>query len=167
YGLTEFTPVSRNMRNEARPGTVGPLCDQVTCRIDAPALDGSGEILIRTPHETGSYYRRPVETGEAHREGWFRTGDMGRMEDGHIVFAKELKNTRKINGNLVDLEEIARAIRLDPDVAEARVGWEKNSLFAHLAVSRHIDFDEKTKRLKSSLREILAEYKIPKQFNAL
>jgi long-chain acyl-CoA synthetase len=167
YGLTEFTPVSGNRRNEARPGTVGPLCDQVTCRIDAPASDGSGEILIRTPHETGVYYRRPRESEESRRDGWFCTGDIGRMEDGHLVFVKELKNTRKINGNLVDLEEIARAIRLDTDVAEARVGWEKNSLFAHLALSRHIDFNEKTKRLKSSLREILAEYKIPRQFNAL
>jgi long-subunit acyl-CoA synthetase (AMP-forming) len=167
YGLTEFTPVSRNMRNEARPGTVGPLCDQVTCRIDTPAADGSGEILIRTPHQTGTYYRRPGETAEAHRDDWFRSGDIGRMEDGHLVFAKELKNTRKVNGNLVDLEEIARAIRLDTDVAEARVAWERNTLSAHLAVSRHINFEEKTKRLKSSLREILAEYKIPRQFSAV
>jgi long-chain acyl-CoA synthetase len=167
YGLTEFTPVSGNRRHEARPGTVGPLCDQVSCRIDASTPDGAGEILIKTPHVTGSYYRRPRESGEAHRDGWFKTGDMGRIDEGHLVFEKEIKNTRKINGNLVDLEEITRAIRLDKDVAEVQVGWENNSLFAHLALSPHIDFDEKTKRLKSSLREIVAEYKIPKKFSVL
>lgn len=167
YGLTEFTPVSRNMRHEARPGTVGPLCNQVECRIDALTPDGAGEILIKTPHETGVYYRRPRESGEAHRDGWFRTGDMGRIDQGHLVFVKELKNTRKINGNLVDMEEISHAIRLDKDVAEVQVGWENNSLFAHLALSQHIDFDEKTKRLKFSLREILAEYKVPKRFSVL
>ncbi|MGA2639910.1 MAG: class I adenylate-forming enzyme family protein [Spirochaetia bacterium] len=167
YGLTEFTPVSRNMRNEARPGTVGPLCDQVECRIDASTPEEAGEILIKTPHETGVYYRRPRESGEAHRDGWFRTGDMGRIDKGHLVFVRELKKTRKVNGNLVDLEEISRAIRLDKDVADLQVGWEKNSLFAKLALSKNIDFLDKAKELKSALREILAEYKIPKQFIAL
>jgi long-subunit acyl-CoA synthetase (AMP-forming) len=167
YGLTECTPVSGNTRDEARPGTVGPLCDQVACRIDASAADGAGEILIKTPHMTGSYYRRPRESGEAHRDAWFKTGDMGRIDQGHLVFVKELKNTRKINGNLVDIEEISRAILLDRDVADVQVEWENNSLFAHLALSRHIDFDEKTKWLKSSLPEILAEYKIPKRFRVL
>ena len=167
YGLTEFTPVSRNVRHAARPGTVGPLCDQVECRIDTPAADGTGEILIRTPHATGTYYHRPRESGEAHLDGWFRTGDIGRMEKGHLVFLKELKNTRKINGNIVDMEEVTRAIRMDRDVADVRVGWENNALFAHLAVSRHIDFEEKTKRLKTSLRGMLAEYKIPRRVSVL
>jgi len=167
YGLTEFTPVSRNVRHKARPGTVGPLCDQVMCRIDTSAPDGAGEILIKTPHATGTYYRRPRESEEAHRDGWFRTGDIGRMDGGHLVFLKELKNTHKINGNLVDMEEITRAIRMDRDVADVRVGWENNSLFAHLALSRHIDFEEKTKRLKTSLREMLAEYKIPRHVSVL
>lgn len=167
YGLTEFTPVSRNVRHAARPGTVGPLCDQVECRIDPAGPDGAGEILIRTPHEIGRYYHRPRESDEARRDGWFRTGDMGRMDDGHLVFVKELKNTRKINGNLVDMEEVSRAFRLDKDVAEVQVGWENNSLFANLALSRHIDFEEKTKRLKTSLRDVLAEYKIPRRLSVL
>jgi len=167
YGLTEFSPVSGNWRHEARPGTVGPLCDNVQCCIDPSAPDGAGEILIRTPHATGTYYRRPRETKEAHRDGWFRTGDMGRMDDGHLVFLKELKNTRKVNGNLVDLQEVNRAIRLDKDIADVQVQWENNSLFANLAMSRHIDFQEKTKRLRASLKEMLAEYKIPRRFNAL
>ena len=167
YGLTEFTPVSGNIRHEARPGTVGPLCDQVECRIDALTPDGVGEIMIRTPHETGVYYRRVHESNEAHRDGWFRTGDLGFIDQGHLVFKKELKNTRKINGNLVDLEEVCRAIRLDNDVAEARVEWDNNSLVADLAVNKGIDFDEKTKWLKSSLRGILAEYKVPRRFNKL
>ena len=92
---------------------------------------------------------------------------MGRMDDGHLVFLKELKNTRKVNGNLVDLQEVNRAIRLDKDIADVQVQWENNSLFANLAMSRHIDFQEKTKRLRASLKEMLAEYKIPRRFNAL
>ena len=167
YGLTEFAPVSGNRRHEARAGTVGPLCDQVKCRIDASAPDGSGEILIKTPRETGVYYRRPRESEEAHRDGWFRTGDMGRFDEGHLVFLKELKNTRKINGNLVDMEEVSCAISLDKDVENVQVGSDNNGLFARLALSRRVDFNEKKRRLNSSLREILAEYKIPKRLSVL
>jgi long-chain acyl-CoA synthetase len=167
YGLTEFTPVSGNVRQEARPGTVGPLCGQVECRIDASTADRVGEILIRTPHATGVYYRRSHESNEAHSDGWFRTGDIGCIDQGHLVFVKELKNTHKINGNLVDMEEVCRAIRQENSVADVQVGFDNNSIFAQLAVSRRIDSDEITKRLKSSLREILAEYKIPKRFNML
>ena len=71
------------------------------------------------------------------------TGDTGRIDDGHLVFVKEKKKTRKINGNLVDLEEVARAIRTDKDVAEVHVGWENNSLFANLAVSRGMSISMK------------------------
>ena len=166
YGLTEFTPVSANRRDEARSGTVGPLCDEVACSFDIAAPYEAGEILIKTPHGLGFYYRRPRESADAHHDGWFRTGDTGRIDDGHLVFVKEKKKTRKINGNLVDLEEVARAIRTDKDVAEVHVGWENNSLFANLAVSRHVDFDEKARRLKSGLREILAEFKIPRRMTA-
>ena len=167
YGLTEFTPVSRNMRSEARPGTVGPLCDQVACRIEAPAPDGTGEILITTPHATGTYYRKPYESSQSHHGGWFKTGDMGRLEDGHLVFARELKSTRKVNGNIVDLEEVARALRLDAEVSEAHVGWESNSLSVRLGLRRSVDIEEKSKALKTSLRDLVAEYKIPKHFGRL
>ena len=167
YGLTECTPVSGNKRGEARPGTVGALCEQVTCRIKTPAQDGVGEILIKTPHMTGSYYRRSRETNEANEDGWFRTGDSGSIDNGHLVFVKELKNTRKVNGNMVDLEEVSRALLLDEEVEEAHVTWADNVLSAHLAFSAHVDFSTKTKQIKSFLRELLAEYKIPKRFETL
>jgi long-subunit acyl-CoA synthetase (AMP-forming) len=167
YGLTEFTPVSRNMRHEARPGTVGPICDKVECRIDAPTRGATGEILVRTPHETGCYYRRPVESAESHIDGWFRTGDSGRIDEGHLVFEKELKNTRKVNGNIVDLAEVARAIRTDADIGEVHVEWEKNSLTARIGLARRIEIEEKTKTLKSVLRNVVAGYKVPQRFSVM
>jgi len=159
--------VSRNIRGWARGGTVGPLCNQVESRIDGHGQNATGEILVRIPRVMGTYYNRKRETEEAHQDGWFKTGDLGRMDGDHLVFVRELKNTRKVNGNIVDLEEIARAIRLDPDITDVRVGWENGSLFAHLAVSRKIDFDGKAVHLRRFLREILAEYKIPRRFGRL
>lgn len=167
YGLTEFTPVSRNARGQARKGTVGPLCDEVQCRIDDPGGSDFGEVLIKTPEKIGFYYRRPRESEEAHREGWFKTGDAGFMDKGHLVFVKELKNTRKVNGNMVDLEEIKRALQLDGDVQDAQVVLEDGHVCAKLAICQKIDFDEKTRALKSFLREILAEHKIPRKLSIL
>jgi long-chain acyl-CoA synthetase len=167
YGLTEFTPVSANRRYEARSGTVGPVCDQVACRIESASPEEGGEILIKTPDMMGAYYRRTQESREANQEGWFRTGDSGRFQDGHLVFIKELKKTRKINGNLVDLEEVSRAICMDTDIAEAQVGLEGNCLVAGICISKYIDLESKTKELRSYLRQNLAVYKIPKRITAL
>jgi len=167
YGLTEFTPVSRNMRGKARQGTVGPLCSEVQCRIHDSGSDGVGEILIKTPHDIGVYYHRERESDEAHTDGWFKTGDIGRMDSGHLVFVQELKNTCKINGNLVDLEEVSRAIRGDKEVAEAHVSYGENGLVAKIGIGRQVTLGEKTKELRAYLKENLAGYKIPKQFTVL
>ena len=42
YGLTEFTPVSRNIRGKVRPGTIGLVCDGLAHKISSPNKDGEG-----------------------------------------------------------------------------------------------------------------------------
>lgn len=167
YGLTEFAPVSRNMRGRARTGTIGPVCGGVTCRIDSPNPGGVGEILIKAPRLGGTYHGRPAESAEAQIDGWFRTGDLGHFDGDHLVFARELKNTRKINGNMVDLEEVSRAIQRDPDVEEVQVTWENNELFACIGVRRNVDFEAKVRQIRSFLRADLAGYKIPRTIKDL
>jgi long-chain acyl-CoA synthetase len=108
YGLTEFTPVSRNMRGEARAGTVGPLCKDVECKIKSEDENSAGEILLKTDFMFRGYYKNPKVTKEAFEGDWFKTGDIGKMKDDHLVFIKEKKRTRNANGNMVDLEELDR-----------------------------------------------------------
>jgi long-chain acyl-CoA synthetase len=110
YGLTEFTPASRNIRGEARAGTVGPLCEKVECKISSDDKNKSGEILLKTDNMFRGYYRNPKVTEEAFEGDWFKTGDIGRMEDGHLIFEKEKKKTIKVNGNIIDLEELERIV---------------------------------------------------------
>src|SRR5208283_1394937 len=140
-------------------GTIGPVCGGVTCRIDSPGSDGVGEILVKAPRVGGTYYGRPEESAEAQGDGWFRTGDLGRFDEDHLVFTRELKNTRKINGNMVDLEEVSRAIRSDTDVEEVQVTWERNELFSRIGVRRNVNFEEKVRQIRSFLRADLAGYK--------
>jgi long-chain acyl-CoA synthetase len=112
YGLTEFTPVSRNKRGEARAGTVGPPCEDVQCKIVTEDENNEGEILIKTSHLFRGYYKNPKVTREAFEGDWFKTGDIGKIEDGHLVFIQEKKRTRNVNGNMVDLEELDRIVDL-------------------------------------------------------
>jgi long-chain acyl-CoA synthetase len=135
YGLTEFTPVSRNMRGEARAGTVGPLCEGVECKIKSEEENNAGEILLKTDFMFRGYYKNPKVTQEAFEGDWFKTGDIGRIDDDHLVFVREKKRTRNVNGNMVDFEELDR-------------------------IMNSIDKNDPSD-LKTSLKNVIAAYKIP------
>ncbi|MBN1837234.1 MAG: acyl--CoA ligase [Spirochaetales bacterium] len=167
YGLTEFAPVSRNIRNQARAGTVGPPGRGVECCIDAPDPAGPGEILVRCPSLSSGYYRRPEETAEAFSGTWFRTGDVGRIEDGHLIFLRETKATRKVNGNMVDLAEVRRALLALPGTREAVVEYAQGQLVARLALDGGPPDRERSLELKRHLKGLIAEYKIPRVFAGL
>lgn len=170
YGLTEFTPVSGNLRGRVRPGSVGPVSADVDCRIDAAGSgpnEGAGEILLRIPTMSTMYYGRPAESREARPDGWFRTGDIGRFENGHLLFLQEKKRTCKVTGLMVDLEEVKRAILMHPDVMEADVDYHDGALRAGVSVSRAVDFEEKQKELRRYLKPRIATYKVPREFYRL
>jgi acyl-CoA synthetase (AMP-forming)/AMP-acid ligase II len=163
YGLTEFTPVSRNLRGSARGGTVGPVCDGITADIVDPDESGRGEIRIRGEAMSRGYYGNPGSTAAAFREGWFHTGDRGHFDGEHLVFDYELKETRKVNGVIVDLEEVRRVL-LSASIAEdAEVFVDGNSVTALVELPESVDIEEEEKRIRQVLRHQLAPYKIPRR----
>jgi long-chain acyl-CoA synthetase len=161
YGLTEFTPISRNMRGSIRPGTIGTVSRGVDCMIDSPDERGLGEIMIKTGHMTRGYYKRERETAEAFDNGWFRTGDIGRLEDGWLMFEHEKKGTRKVRGNMVDLEEVKKALLMYPDVVDALVEHDGNTLSSAIKIESTIDFKSDVVKIKNFLEDSIAGYKVP------
>lgn len=167
YGLTEFTPVSRNIINQVKAGTIGPFCDGIEYKIASEDLNGSGEILIKTPNMAKSYYRRNKETQDTFQDDWFKTGDIGRMNDGHLIFLKEKKNTRKLKGNMIDLQEVKNAILMYPGITDAIIDFKNNTLSAGIVIETNIDMKEECIRIKQFLSHMIAAYKIPTLINQI
>lgn len=129
YGITECSPlVSANHDAFNDWHTVGiPLpCCQIKFENVTP--DGDGEICVKGDVVMLGYYKQPKLTAECLRDGWFYTGDYGRMnEHGQLYITGRKKNLIVLtNGKNVFPEEIENYIAAIPYVAEAVVYALKN-----------------------------------------
>ena len=78
YGLTETSPVvTFNPLRRVRIGSVGPPIPEVKIKINNPNNENIGEVLIQGPNVMKGYYKKPKETLEVLKEGWFHSGDLG------------------------------------------------------------------------------------------
>ena len=82
----------------------------------------SGEILVRGPQVATGYHNRPRETQEAFRDGWFRTGDVGRFDaEGYLFVLDRKKDMIITGGENVYTSEVEAAIYQHPGVHEVAV----------------------------------------------
>ncbi len=102
YGLTETSPViSVNTLDANRIGSVGKPLSGVEVKIDLKeAGHTEGEILTKGPHVMKGYYKRPDLTAEViDPNGWFHTGDLGRIdENGFLYVTGRIKNLIVLGG---------------------------------------------------------------------
>lgn len=124
YGITETSPIiSVECPGAKKPGSVGRSIPGVEVRIDAPNKEGVGEILVRGDNVMQGYYRRPQATTEAIKDGWYHTGDLGRLdEEGLLYISGRLKNLIVTpNGKNVYPEEVENELLKSPLIAEVMV----------------------------------------------
>jgi malonyl-CoA/methylmalonyl-CoA synthetase len=170
YGMTEIgMALSNPLRGERRPGTVGLPLPGVEARLvddhGAPVEPGTpGEVEIRGPGVFREYWRRPDATAEAFRDGWFRTGDAGVVEDGYWrLLGRRSVDIIKTGGYKVSALEIEEVLREHPSIAEcAVVGIDDPDWGERVCVAAEGDpppLDE----LLAWARERLAPYKLPRE----
>lgn len=124
YGITETSPViAAESPGSRRLGTVGRILAGIEMRIDSPNDEQVGEILIKGPNVMQGYFKDPRATAEALVAGWYRTGDLGRLDaDGFLSICGRLKNLIvTANGRNVYPEEVESEILKSPYVAEVVV----------------------------------------------
>ncbi len=114
YGITECSPlISSNCTLRRVRGSVGVPCPEIEVRIADKDADGNGEIQVRGTHVMLGYFNDPKATAAAFTEdGWFRTGDLGRLGRGGALFITGREKNLIIlpNGKNVQPEEIEEAL---------------------------------------------------------
>lgn len=124
YGVTETSPViSAECPGRTRLGSVGPILDGVEVKIDGAGEDGVGEILVRGPNVMQGYFKNPSATKDVMTDGWYHTGDLGRLDDeGFLFICGRVKNLIVTpNGKNVYPEEVEIELLKSPFIAEAMV----------------------------------------------
>lgn len=120
YGISECSPVvACNTPDDRKAGSVGkPIPPKyVTIKIE------NGEILVKGKIVSRGYYHNPEANAEAFNDGWFRTGDLGRIdEDGFLFITGRKKNLIILsNGENVSPEILEEQLLRHPEIKEVLV----------------------------------------------
>lgn len=113
YGLTETSPViSAEGPNDRRFGSVGRPLEKIKVKLKDVNEEGIGEITVKSDSVMLGYYENAEATKEVLSKGWFKTGDLGRIdEDGFIYITGRKKDVIVLkNGKNVFPEELETLI---------------------------------------------------------
>jgi malonyl-CoA/methylmalonyl-CoA synthetase len=118
YGMTETLLLAANpLHGQRRAGTVGFPLPGVDLRLD----EESGEILVRGPSVFTGYRGLPEVNATAFDDGWFRTGDIGEVDDGYLRIVGRAKEMIITGGYNVYPREVEDVLRAYPGVRDAAV----------------------------------------------
>jgi long-chain acyl-CoA synthetase len=174
YGLSETSPVAsfNHPDRPRKPGSVGTPVEGVEMRLISntgdPVRHGEvGEIVIRGHNLMTGYWGKPEATAEAIPDGWFRTGDLARVDEDGYFFIVDRKKEMIIRGGYnVYPREVEEALHEHPAVAEvAVVGMAHRELGEEVgaAVALKPGADATPAELQRFVKERVAAYKYPRR----
>ena len=177
YGLTETAAsLTTNPPGRRRPGSVGvPMAGyevRVTDDDGRPLPPGEvGEVWCRGPGVMAGYWRAPEESSEVLRDGWLRTGDLGRLdEDGYLWIVDRRKDLIIRSGFNVFPRDVEDVLLEHPAVAFAGVVGRPDpvkgeEVVAFVALS--VDAAATPEELIAFARERLSAYQYPREVRIL
>ena len=161
YGLTETSPViAINTPRAHKMGTVGRPLANVEVQI---AHDS--EILVRGPSIFRAYWNRPDDTRDAFMDGWFKTGDIGNLdEDGFLSVTDRKKDLLKTSGGkFIAPQPVENSLKLNAFIGTAVVLGDRRK-FASVIISPAFALLEQWARTNhihfSSREELVAHPKV-------
>lgn len=175
YGLTEAFSVAflPPHKAQARPGSAGhrmmhthiKIADKSGGRLPTGT---SGEILIKGPAVTPGYWNAPEETEKAFIDGWFKTGDIGRVEaDGTIYIVDRLKDMYISGGENVypaEIENVLAEMHQVAGVAVVAIDDEKWGQVGLAAIRLRAATELREDEARAYCKKHLAAYKVPRYF---
>jgi len=178
YGMTEAGPTGTVLfphEQINKAGSIGakalPGAEFKLIKMDGnPASPGEvGEIWLQADSMMKSYFKEDAATSDAFSGGWYKTGDMARMdEDGYLFIVDRIKDMIVTGGENVYSKEVEDVLASHPSVMEAAVigvshpDWgETVTAFVVPVKDTKLDADS----LNVFLADKIAKYKIPRIFN--
>jgi len=173
-GPTECSPVTcvNPPVGARKPGSVGLPITGVEMKIfdendNELPIDEVGEIVVRGDNIMLGYRNEPEETAEAMKNGWYHTGDLGKMDSDGYFFIVDRKKDMIITGGLnVYPREIEEVLYTHPAIADAAVIGIPDKSKGEEAMAVVVlkpDTQVTGRDLTAYCRERLANYKVPKK----
>ncbi len=164
YGLTESSPIlTLNSDSYHRPNSVGKVIEACTVK----SVDG--EIWAKGTTISSGYYNNPEATAESFVDGWFKTGDMGYVdEDGYVFLTGRKKNLIILaNGENVSAEELEALVSKIEYVTEVVAYGEDGKIVAEIYIDpelHEVPSEEEIDKDIEKLNRGLAHYKRIEKF---
>ncbi|MFH1481421.1 MAG: AMP-binding protein, partial [Pseudomonadota bacterium] len=164
---------SNPVRGKRKPGSIGLPLPGLEVRIVNPATcqdmatGQGGEIWLKGPAVTPGYWRKPEETANAFEDGWFKTGDLGRVDpDGYFYLTDRLKHIIISGGENISPKEIEGVINQLKEVMESSVVGIPDEQWGEKVVAAVVtrpDSSLKPDEIQAHCREHLHNWKCPKE----
>jgi acyl-CoA synthetase (AMP-forming)/AMP-acid ligase II len=178
YGATETAPIITGLSDEVElldePRGRSAGRPVMGCRVEIRRPDGEpaaigqpGEVTVRGSNVMSGYWNKPEQTANAIRDGWYWTGDVGRIDDeGYLFLLDRSKDMIISGGENVYCTEVEDALYTHPAVLEATVfgiPHERWGEAVHAVVVLRDGADELDgEALIAHCREQIAGYKLPR-----
>jgi long-chain acyl-CoA synthetase len=173
YGIIEVGLPFVRISDSTKKGSVGKALPDYRIRLRNQDENGVGDILIKGKGMLDAYYSPWQGKTDILTDGWFSTGDLGRIdEDGFLFIVGRMKDVINFVGMKIFAQEVEAVINRHPSVEESRVYPIPHQRFGELPAAKlllraGISPDEAVEDIRRFCYLHLSSYKVPKEFEVV